>query len=325
VRPARMCLPLMRCSGHKGLGWHPTVTVGMLATTTAAGRLAGLDADQLAHAWGNAASQVAGLVRNFGTMTKSFHAGRAAQTGIVAASLAKKGFTADKAIFDNSGNFLDMYGADDGKPVGEVIETLGDPWNLISPGNNVKRWPCCYSAHRTIAAVFELMEKHEITADNVTDVSIGFLPGGDASLICTEANTGLEGKFSVEYIVAAMLLDGALRMATFTDAMVQRPEAQSLMKQVRRIHIPDEKYYSGIDGYNDITVTTKSDKYEVREDRISGSRAWPVSDKERDAKFTDCASTILDEREAAALLDQIKAIRSADDVRALVKATIPSA
>jgi 2-methylcitrate dehydratase PrpD len=309
--------------GHKGRGWHPTVTVGMLATTTAAGRLVGLDADGMASAWGNAASQVGGLVRNFGTMTKSFHAGRAAQTGIVAASFAKKGFTADKTIFDGAGNFLDVYSGGDGQPIDAVIQTLGDPWTIISPGNNVKRWPCCYSAHRTIAALFELMEKHDITAENVTEVSIGFLPGGDASLICTDPHTGLEGKFSVEYIVAAMLLDGPLRMATFTDAMVQRPEIRRLMELVRRIHIPDEKYYSGVDGYNDIIVTTKNERFEVREDRISGSRAWPVSDQERDAKFIDCASTILDDSQSADLLDQIKDIRAADDVRALVKATIP--
>lgn len=310
---------------HKGLGWHPTATVGVLATTTAAARLYGLDAAELAHAWGNAASQVSGLLRNFGTMTKSFHVGRAAQSGIIAARLAAQGFTADNAILDGKDNLFDVFAGSDASPIETVIEALADPWTILNPGNNVKRWPCCYSSHRTIAAIFELMKEHNITAENVTEVSIGFLPGGDASLVSTDPQTGLEGKFSIEYIVAAMLLDGELRMATFTDEMVQRPEIRRIIRRIHRVHIPDEKYYSGIDGYNDIVVTTKQDRFEVRETRISGSREWPVSDRERDAKFADCASAVLTSAETEALLGRIKEIPSAPDIRSLVKGTIPAA
>ncbi len=293
------------------------------AATTAAARLTGLDAEGVARAWGLAGSQISGLARNFGTMTKSFHVGRAAQTGVVSAGLVNNGFTADEAIFDDTGNVIDIYAGGDGEPIETVLASLGSPWTILSPGNCVKRWPCCYSGHRTIAALIELIEQNNINTDDVTEVSISFLPGGDASLLSTDPQTGLEGKFSIEYIVAALLLDGTLKMATFTDAMVQRPAARAMMGRVRRVHIPDEKFYSGIAGYNDITVTTKNDRFEVREDRVPGSRAWPMSELERDAKFTDCAEPILGDSGTADLLTQIKSIRVASDVRALAKATIP--
>jgi 2-methylcitrate dehydratase PrpD len=101
--------------GHQRRGWHPTATVGTLAATAAAARLSKLDAKDVTRALGMAASQVGGLARNFGTMTKSFHVGRAAQTGIVSTGLIKKGFTADEAIFDNPGNILEIYAGGDGE------------------------------------------------------------------------------------------------------------------------------------------------------------------------------------------------------------------
>lgn len=306
--------------GHLRRGWHPTATIGALAATAAAARLVGLDADGVARAWGIAASQISGLRRNFGTMTKPFHVGHAARTAVVSASLAQKGLTSDGAIIDGDGGLVATYGGGDGESAAAVLASLCDPWDILVPGNCVKRWPCCYSGHRAIAALYEMIDKHDIRANDVTEVSVSFLPGGDTALLSTNPQTGLEGKFSIEYMTAAILLDGPLKMATFTDAMVQRPEAHRLMERVRRIHIPDEKFYSGMVGHNDIVVTTKSDRFEVREERVPGSRGWPLSEKDRDDKFVDCATTVLGTGEAAALLNGLKAIGSLDDVGTLLRA-----
>jgi 2-methylcitrate dehydratase PrpD len=243
--------------GHLKRGWHPTATVGALAATAAAARLVGLDADGVARAWGIAASQIGGLRRNFGTMTKPFHVGNAARTAVISVSLARRGLTSDEAILDADGGVLETYGGGDGEPVEAILATLCDPWDIVDPGNCVKRWPCCYSGHRAIAALYDLIERNGIVADDVEEISVSFLPGGDTALLSTDPQTGLEGKFSIEYMAAAILLDGPLKMATFTDAMVQRPEVRRLMQRVRRVHVPDEKFYSGMTGYNDIAVTTK--------------------------------------------------------------------
>jgi len=310
--------------GHLKRGWHPTATIGTLAATAAAARLSGLDAAGVAQAWGIAASQMSGLRRNFGTMTKPFHVGNAARTAIVSVSLAKRGLTADGAIFDGDGGVLATYGGGDGEPIDQILATLAEPWDIVDPGNCVKRWPCCYSGHRTIAALYDMIDKHGITAEDVDEITVSFLPGGDTALLSTDPRTGLEGKFSIEYMAAAILLDGPLTMATFTDPMVQRPEARRLMQKVRRIHIPDEKFYSGMTGHNDIVVATKSDRFEVREERVPGSRGWPLSEKDRDDKFLDCATATLDEAAAGDLLAALKDMRSLDDVGRLAKATAPA-
>jgi len=256
-------------------------------------------------------------------MTKPFHVGNAARTAVVSVSLAKRGLSADDAIFDGDGGVLQTYGGGDGEPIDAILATLADPWDIVDPGNCVKRWPCCYSGHRTIAALTAMIEEHGIRADDVEEITVSFLPGGDTALLSTDPQTGLEGKFSIEYMTAAILLDGPLKMATFTDRMVQRPEARALMRKVRRIHIPDEKFYSGITGYNDIAVTTKAGRFEVREERVPGSRTWPLSARDRDEKFLDCASASLDASGAIALLDGLKTIDRLNDVGELTRAMVP--
>jgi 2-methylcitrate dehydratase PrpD len=309
--------------GHLHKGWHPTATVGSLAATAAVARLSGFNAEQVTRAFGNAASQMSGLARNFGTMTKPSHAGHAARTGYVSAWMAKNDLTANATIFDDKGGVLDTFGGGDGEPIEEILANLGNPWEILTPGNYYKRWPCCYSGHRTIGALYGLIDEHAIRADEVDEVTVSFLPGGDTALLSRDPQTGLEAKFSIEYVVAAALLDGPIKMASFADTMVQRPEIRQLMQRVRRTYIPDEKFYSGIVGYNDIAVTMPRGRFEIREDRVPGSFAWPTSEKDRDAKFMDCARFVLDEAEAAELLDTIKSIRSTGDVGILAKATVP--
>ena len=111
--------------GHLQRGWHPTASVGLLGSTSVAARLWGLEAGQLERAWGLAGSQIGGLVRNFGTMTKPFHAGHAARSGLLSAWLAKQAFTADNAIFDEQGGIFAIYGGDDGEPAEAVIDLPG--------------------------------------------------------------------------------------------------------------------------------------------------------------------------------------------------------
>jgi hypothetical protein len=121
-----------------------------------------------------------------------------------------------------------------------------------------------------------------------------------------------------------MLLDGELKMTTFTDAMVQWPEARRLMQRVRRLYIQDNFFYSGIAGCNDITVVTRSGQFEVREDRVPESRAWPMMTPEREVKFMDCASPILGDITAAELLKKIIRMDTTDNIHLMMKATIPN-
>jgi 2-methylcitrate dehydratase PrpD len=309
--------------GHLERGWHPTATVGTLAATAAAARLSGLDADGLRRAWGIGASQMSGLMRNFGTMTKPFHAGHAARSGVAAAWMAQHGVTADEALFDGKGGVLEVYGGGNGEPMENLLAGLGKSWELVEPGNYVKRWPCCYSNHRAVGGLLALIEKHGLQADEVTEVAVGFLPGTDTALVSRDPQTGLEGKFSIEYVAAALLIDRTLTLETFTDAMLRRPQLRDLMRKVRRYRIPDDKISSGISGYTDVAVMTPRGRFTSRVDRVPGSAAWPMTEPDRVAKFMDCATRVLAAQGTERLLGLCRRCRGLPDIRELLRATVP--
>ncbi|MFH1340942.1 MAG: MmgE/PrpD family protein [Pseudomonadota bacterium] len=309
--------------GHYLHGWHATATVGVFAATAAAGRLLGLSSGQMRHALGIAASESSGLVRNFGTMTKPFNAGHAAKGGVIAAMLAKAGFTADASIFDGKDGFLSTYGGGDGQPLDELLGRLAQPWEVIKPGLFFKRWPCCYCNHRSIGGLLQMIPEHGLTPDEIEAIEIGFPPGSDTALIANDPRTGLQGKFSIEYAAAATLLDGKVTLESFTDEMVNRPEVRRLMQKVRRYRIEDSRTFAGTIGYNDLTVRTKHGEFKMHVDKTPGSPVWPVSDAERDAKFLDCAGRLLGGAAARELLDLLLKCRSLADVGPLVRATVP--
>ena len=311
-------------NGHYHRGWHATATTGVLASTAAAGRLLGLDVNQMRHALGLAASQASGLLRNFGTMTKPFHAGHAARCAVQSALLARAGFTAETSIFDGKGNYFDTYAEKDGQPFGPLVDRLGKPWEATAPGISYKRWPCCYCNHRPVGVLLAMIKEHGIGPDEVQALEIGFPPGTDTALIHTNPQTGLEGKFSIEYVGAATLLDGKVGIDTFSDVMVQRPEVRAMMQKVRRYRIEDPKMYSGAVGYNDVTVRTQRGEFKRRENRAPGSPDWPMTAAERDEKFLDCAGRVLGAVGARRALDLCIGARTIANVQELARATVPA-
>jgi 2-methylcitrate dehydratase PrpD len=311
-------------SGHYQRGWHSTATTGVFASTAAAARLLGLNAAQLRTAFGLAASQAAGLLRNFGTMTKPFHAGHAARCAVQSALLARAGFTADASIFDGANGFLGTYAEKDGQPLEPLIDRLGAPWEAIEPGLSYKRWPCCYCNHRAVGVLLEMIKEHDIRPEQVQAIEIGFPPGSDTALIHTNPQTGLEGKFSIEYVAAATVLDRKVGIDTFSDLMVQRPEVRALMKKVRRYRIEDSRMYSGAVGYNDLAVRTTRGEYKRRENRAPGSPDWPMTAAERDEKFLDCAGRVLGAVAARRVLDLAIGVRSLGNVVDLTRAMVPA-
>jgi len=310
-------------NGHYLHGWHPTSTVGIFAATAAAARLSGLTVAQLCQAWGIAASQASGLTRNFGTMTKPFHPGLAARSAVMSAWLARQDFTADAQIFDGKGSFLATYAGADGKPLTELVEELGVKWGMLDPGINYKRWPCCSCNHRAIGGLLEMLAEHGIATEDIESVAVGFPPGSDDALKYDRPQTGAEGKFSIQYSVAATLLDRRITLETYTDAMLRRPAVLQLMEKVRRYKIADDKVYSGTVGYNDVELVTRRGSFKRRIDKSPGSTEWPMAAADQEEKFLDCAGRVLGTAGAQQLLKLVRASDGLPDIGALVRATVP--
>lgn len=309
--------------GHYMRGWHVSATIGVFAATAALARLQGLSADQLSTAWGIAGSMTSGLIRNFGTMTKPFHLGHAAGSAVKAAWLARNGFSADQTMFEGPGGFLQVYGENDGEPLEALADTLGTEWELVEPGLYTKGWPCCYCNHRPVGGLFRLIEEHGLSAGDVEEIRVGFLPGADKPLVKVNPQTGLEGKFSIEYAAAAALIDGRLDLDSFTDEAVQRPEIRKMMKRVSRYRIPADKMYSGIAGFMDLAVKTPRGTHEMRIETMPGSLEWPLSPSDKATKFMTCAMQVLSTERADRLHALTGELPSLADIDVLAEAAAP--
>ena len=311
--------------GHYFRGWHTTSTAGIFGATAATARLLGSTTDELRTAWGIAGSEASGLRKNFGTLTKAYHAGQAARAGFDAAWLARNGFDANPSIFDGDDGFFAIYGSDDGISPDSALAKLGAPWSLIDPGISLKRFPCCFGAHRPLGGLFELIARDRIRWNDVQAVNIDFLPMSDKALTHMNPQTGLEAKFSIEYCAAAALLDGELTLGSFTDDKVQRPEARELMAKVHRRHVEAEGSFSAHHGYTDIEIVTKDGRHALRADKTPGSRAWPLSKADIRQKFIGCARVIHGQARAEAMVEALEGFAACQDAGALVRATLTQA
>jgi 2-methylcitrate dehydratase PrpD len=309
-------------NGHYLRGWHNTATVGIFAATAVAAFMHHDNEQTLRNAWGIAAAQCGGVLRNFGTMSKSFQVGHAVRSAIIAEDLARRGFTANDTMFDGDNSFQRLYGSsvDDGA---EFLEALGNPWELMQPGMNYKRWPCCYCSHRALGGLLELIAEHRIEVHEIEQVRVGFPPGSDEPLVYDNPWTGLEGKFSAQYPVASLLLDGKLDLQSFTDEAVQRAAVRAMMKKIERYRVEDTQVYSGTVGYTDVTITARGSEFSRRIDKGPGSRLWPMSMQEHQEKFFSCARVRMSECEAKHLLDVVLAFEALGDVRLFTALTVP--
>ncbi len=206
---------------HYTRGWHATCTAGAPAAAVTAAVARGLDAEATARAIALALPAAGGLQRAFGTATKSLQVGFAADAGVRAAELAAAGAGSDSAALDQ---WLGLVG---GSP--QPVE--GRP--AVPGGLAIKSYPCCYALQRPIAAAREALGDGPVAAAEVAAIAVRLEEDVLRPLIHARPPTGLEAKFSLEYALAATLLDGRPGFASFEDDAVVRPNAQALVERVQ--------------------------------------------------------------------------------------------
>lgn len=216
---------------HDREGFHTTGTIGSFGSAAACAKLRGLTVEQTAYALGIAASEAGGIRRNFGSMTKAFHAGHAAENGSVAADLAAVGFTAASDVLETPLGFFHAAGG--GFDPAAIVGRLGRPWMFMSPGDLIKRFPCGTIQQPVMDATLRLIAQHRITSADVERVEVGGNQSNVNTLFRHRPMTGLEAKFSMEFAVAILLVDGKAGLGQFTDASVTRAEVQDMIGRVR--------------------------------------------------------------------------------------------
>ena len=304
---------------HYQQGFHSTATCGAIGAAAGAARMLRLDREKVRRALSLAASQAGGLRENFGTMTKPFHAGRAAESGVVAAELAALGFTASPIGLEADRGFFRAAGG--GYSADMIDEKLGAPWTFASPGVSIKPHPSGSLTHPGMSVLAELIQRHDIRPERVKRVAVGTNHNMPNALIHHRPVNELQAKFSMEFCMAILLLEREAGLAQFTDAVVNRPDVQALLRKVDFGVHPDAEA-AGFDKMTTIIEIELDDGTRLRgqADFGKGSPVNPMSDRELEGKFLECARWGgVDAAAARKVVDLLWKIEELVDVRELTR------
>lgn len=267
---------------HYTAGWHATTTAGAPAAAVGAGLALGLDERGLATAIALAVPAAGGVQRAFGTDAKSLQVGFAADAGVRAARLAAAGATADPSALDA---WFELVGGDP-----TALDLTGP---AVPGGLAIKVFPSCYALQRPISALSELAHQRRIDPAEVERIVVRTPASTVTPLIHSRPQTGLQGKFSLEYAAATALLDDYAGFWSFSDEAVRRPEARRLVDLV------DVRLGEGGDwllaGEFEAEVHVHGEVLRAREQFPPGSPQRPPTEEEMLRKVSDClAGTDLD-------------------------------
>ncbi len=303
------------------LGWHHTSTLGALGAAASCGKLLGLDEERMAWALGISCSLANGLRANFGTMTKPLHAGMAAMNGVMAAQLAARGFTSNPDALYGENGFARAF-SDDAEKAQELLDTLGEPYELLDPGLSYKPYPCCRGPQGAIDAALAAREEAiaggGIAADDIEKVACR-VPGWLRSVLTYhEPRTGTEGKFSLEFCVTSALLEGSVGVGQFRDEVVTSPP---VVRTISRFDWQDLEGDLSSPFASEVTVTlaggrTASGKAE----KPLGEPGNPMSAEQIDGKYLECVGSIIDADAARRTLEMLRGLDALDDVNELIAA-----
>jgi 2-methylcitrate dehydratase PrpD len=273
---------------HYQDGFHTTGTCGPFGSAAACAKLLKFDLPATLKTFGLAASQSGGLRENFGTMTKPFQAGHAAESGLVSAELVALGWTAAEQILEADRGFFHASGGS--YDPSAIMDRLGKPWTFASPGVSLKPYPSGSLTHPAMTELARLIEVNKLQAAQVEKIDIGANHNMTTTLLHHQPKTGLEAKFSMEFCLAVLLLERKAGLGQFSDKVVQRSDVQEMIRRIN-FYVDPEAENAGFDKMTSILKVHLRDGRMItgRAEFARGSPANPMSFDEAATKFRGCA------------------------------------
>lgn len=280
---------------HYDTGWHITGTAGVFGAAAASGKLLGLSEKQMLWALGLAATQPVGLQEMFGSMTKSFHPGRAAQNGLTSALLASRNFTSSEQSLEAKYGWANVVSTK--HDYNKITQNLGKTYEIAM--NTYKPFACGIVLHPTIDGCIQLRNEHKLTADKIRNVEIKVHPLVMQLTGKKTPQSGLEGKFSVYHAASIALIKGSAGVNDFSDQAVRDATVVGLRERVATIVDP-----SIHEDQARITITTTDgSRLEKYVEHAVGSAEKPMSDAQLEAKFSGLAEGVLPPEQARRVMD----------------------
>lgn len=299
---------------HYDIGWHITGTAGVFGAAAAVGKLLDLNVQQMTWALGLAATQPVGLREMFGTMTKSFHPGRAAQNGLTAAFLASRNYTSSDQAIEAKRGWANVLST--AHNYAEITENLGRSYEISL--NTYKPFACGIVTHPTIDACIQLRNEYHLTADQIERVELRVHPLVIELTGKKTPQIGLEGKFSIFHTAAVAIVEGAAGEKQFSDRAVRDPHVVAVRDRVAATIDPSIK-----EEQVRVLITLKDGrKLEKYIEHAIGSVQHPMTDAQLETKFTDLAEGILPGERIRQLMDLCWAIEKQPDAAVLARAAV---
>jgi len=305
-------------SEHYKRGFHSSGTVGTFGAFAAAAKLLELSRDEILQGIGLAASFASGIRCNFGTMTKPLHVGRAAENGINAALMSKRGFSADKSALDGPWGFFAVQGGGvtSEKPKNE---NFGEPWSIVEPGVSIKPYPCGVLTHPTIDLMLELVVKNDIKSEEIDEVIVRAGSNILNPIRYPIANNHLQAKFSLPAVLAMAAINRRVGKLEFEDEFVQSDAMQAMQRRIVTL------YDSKIEAMGFEKMRSKVEIRFKDGRSVSGSSSEvyrggpdnPLTDREVEEKARGCCAGTLDEKTTDSLIENGWNILNLDDVSVL--------
>ncbi len=285
---------------HYEKGWHPTSTLGVFAVAAACAHFLKLDEDQTATALAMATSLAAGIKANFGTMTKPLHVGQCARGGLMAALLARKGFTANHDAFEHKQGFFNVYNGAGTFDAAKILEGWGEPFDIVAPGACYKQYPCCASTHAAVDAALDIRAQITKMSGAIDAAKIARVESWTSAQRLAHTNrpqpaSSLDAKFSVQYCVARALLDGRVQFEDLEGDAYREPRVRDLLTRTHATPFTEGAFASGNHVGAEVKVT-------LTDGRMFGAKiakplgrtsANPIAQDAMLTKFESCAARVL--------------------------------
>ncbi|MBM2804139.1 MAG: MmgE/PrpD family protein [Deltaproteobacteria bacterium] len=290
--------------------WHITNTCGVLGAAAAAGRLLKLSEQQMVYAFAIAGTQASGVREVFGSMCKPFHAGKAAQNGLVAALLAQRGFTGTDGIFEGERGLVAIMAK--GHDINEATADLGTRWELRQ--NGLKPYACGQANHGLLDAVLALRKKKGVSLETIKHMQGSVQQFAPALVRRRHPRSGLESKFCYYHSMAAAMIDGQALPAQFTDARAADPTVAALRDRINFSEDPSLSRRAAAVTLELNDGTTYTEKIE----HPTGTPGNPMSDAMVQEKFSGLARAVMGAEKAAKAQRALWDIDKLSDVRELM-------
>jgi 2-methylcitrate dehydratase PrpD len=308
--------------------YHPTALAGTFGAAASAGKLYGLSEDELVRAFGICGSQAGGIIEYLadGSWTKRLHAGWAAHAGVIAALLARGGFTGPETVLEGEHGFYRAFaGGHDTARLDALLEGLGTVWELEQL--TFKPYPCGSIAQPYMDCALRLRETHGVRPQDIVEIrcrtAAGPVPRLWEPLAAKHAPpNGYAAKFSLPYLLAAILTRGRASLAEFEDGVVRDPEILAVASRVGYELDPTIDYPRQFVGH--VRVRLRDGQVvEASQDHPRGGPDDPMDRREIESKFRGNASLMISAERSSRVIDEVGALATAPDVRALMWALAP--